>query len=468
MVLEGIGGPVPDLRGRAERGAGSRATRPGVGAVLPQPPSAYHRAMPSTCAITVPLHQDARTMGLVGLAHGTSHFFHMLLPPLFPWLMQAFSLSFAQLGLVVSLFFVVSGVGQALAGFLVDRVGARPVLFGALSCFVGAALAAASAQGYAGLLLASGLAGLGNAPFHPVDFTILNRRVSASRLGHAYSVHGISGNLGWALAPVFLAGIAAASGSWRMACVGAALYAVGVLALLLWHRDAIDDRGAAPLLPQVVAPAGSGATQAAISTEHPLAFLRLPSVWLCFSFFFWTTVALSAIQSFASPALQLLYGLPLAWTSLVVTGYMLCGAVGMVLGGFIVTRAARLERVIAVCLIACAAALLLAGSGWLPGPLALGVAAAAGLGAGLAGPSRDMLIKRAAPPGATGRVYGTVYSGLDLGFAVAAPVLGRMMDAGQAGGIFQASAAALLLGVGSAALVGQRLRPPLTAAKVAG
>jgi len=404
-------------------------------------------------------------MGLVGLAHGTSHFFHMLLPPLFPWLMQAFGLSYAQLGFLVSLFFVVSGVGQALAGFLVDRVGARPVLFGALACFVAAALAAAGARDYSGLMLASALAGLGNAPFHPVDFTILNRRVSAPRLGHAYSVHGITGNLGWALAPVFLAGIATTTGSWRMACVGAALYAAGVLLLMLWHRDALDDRAGPPAASAVAAGRLRGPGPLA---EHPLAFLRLPSVWLCFSFFFWTTVALSAIQSFASPALQQLYGLPLAWTSLVVTGYMLCGAAGMVLGGFIVARAVALERVIAMCLTACAAALLLAGSGWLPGPLALAVAALAGLGTGLAGPSRDMLIKRAAPPGATGRVYGTVYSGLDLGFAVAAPVLGRMMDAGQAGGIFQAAAAALLVGVASAALVGRRLRPAVVAAKVAG
>ena len=409
-------------------------------------------------------------MGLVGLAHGTSHFFHMLLPPLFPWLMQAFSLSYAQLGFLVSLFFVVSGVGQALGGFLVDRVGARPVLFGALGCFVAAALAAASAQGYAGLMLASALAGLGNAPFHPVDFTILNRRVSAPRLGHAYSVHGITGNLGWALAPVFLAGIATASGSWRMACVGAALYAAGVLALLLWHREALDDRAAMPAAsaasPAAARPGGHAGT-AAHGPEHPLAFLKLPSVWLCFSFFFWTTVALSAIQSFAAPALRQLYGLPLAWTSLVVTGYMLCGAAGMVMGGFVVARAARLERVIAICLSGCALALWLAGSGWLPGPLALAVAALAGLGTGLAGPSRDMLIKRAAPPGATGRVYGTVYSGLDLGFALAAPLLGRMMDAGQAGGIFQVAAAALLMGVGSAALVGRGLRPAMAAAKVA-
>lgn len=394
--------------------------------------------------------QDVRTITLIGMAHGTSHFFHMLLPPLFPWFIRDFGLSYSELGLLVTLFFVISGVGQALAGFLVDRVGARPVLFIALACFAGAALAAATAQGYTGLMLASALAGLGNAPFHPVDFTILNKRVSQPRLGHAFSVHGITGNLGWAAAPVFLAGITAATGSWRTAALSAAGVALVVLAVLAWHREAIDDRLGA------WAHATRKDGQPAVP-EHPLAFLRLPSVWLCFSFFFWTTCALSAIQSFASPALQSMYGLPLSITSMVVTGYMLCGAAGMVAGGFLAGKVTRLEKVIGVCLMGSALLLVVVGLGLLPGMAAVVLASLAGFGTGLAGPSRDMLIKRAAPPGATGRVYGTVYSGLDLGFAVAAPVFGAILDHGQPASVFHGSAFALAFGVLSAALVGAGL-----------
>ncbi|MGA0608641.1 MFS transporter [Caldimonas sp. KR1-144] len=403
----------------------------------------------TTPAIAVPLKQDARTIGLIGLAHGTSHFFHMLLPPLFPAFIRDFGLSYSELGLLVTIFFVISGIGQALSGFLVDRVGARPVLFVALSCFVFAALAAASANGFAGLLLAASLAGLGNAPFHPVDFTILNKRVSQPRLGHAFSVHGITGNLGWAAAPVFYTALTAATGSWRLAYVGGAIVAAVVLLTMLLHRDALDDRQGAWAHEKK---AGAG-----LADEHPMAFLKLPSVWLCFSFFFWTTAALSAIQSFASPALQQMYGLPLSITAFVVTGYMLCGAVGMVIGGFLVARVQRLERTIAAAMAVAAGLLMLAGSGWLPGLAAAGVAALAGFGTGLAGPSRDMLIKRAAPPGATGRVYGTVYSGLDLGFAVAAPVFGALLDHGSPNAVFHGSALALALGVASASLVGLRL-----------
>ncbi len=406
--------------------------------------------LPSTPAAAQAARSDYTVIGLIGLAHGTSHFFHMLLPPLFPAFIRDFGLSYSELGLLVTLFFIISGVGQALAGFLVDRVGARPVLFAALSCFVGAALAASVAQGYGGLMLAAALAGLGNAPFHPADFTILNKRVSQPRLGHAFAVHGITGNLGWALAPVFLIGLGALLGGWRAACLCAALLPLGVLALLIWNRDAIDDRQGAW--------AHEKAGAAVLAAEHPLAFLRLPSVWLCFSFFFWTTAALAAIQSYAGPALSRMYSLPLSATAFVVTGYMLCGAVGMVVGGFVVARFKQLEKTIALAMAAAATLLLLVASGVLP-PLMAGAAAAlAGAGTGLAGPSRDMLIKRAAPPGATGRVYGTVYSGLDVGFALASPVFGALLDGGWAQAIFVGAALALAMGVVSAGLVGLRVR----------
>lgn len=391
--------------------------------------------------------RDLHTISLVGLAHGTSHFFHMLLPPLFPVFSQAFALSYAELGLLVTLFFAVSGIGQALAGFLVDRVGARPVLFTALGCFVAAAACGAMAQGYGGLLLAAALAGLGNSPFHPVDFTILNHRVSQPRLGHAFAVHGVSGNLGWAIAPVVLLGVTGLTGSWRWALATCALWALAVLALMLWQHEAVDDH----------VRQRRAATHFADRSEPALAFLRLPSVWLCFSFFFFSTCALTAILSFAGPALHKMYDVPLEAASFVVTGYMLCGIVGLLLGGFVAARAARLERTIGICLAAAGALLALVGTGWLPAALAIGVAAFAGLGTGLAGPSRDMLIKRASPPGATGRVYGTVYSGLDLGFALAAPVFGAVLDGGHPNGVFFGAALALALGVLSASMIGLRL-----------
>jgi MFS transporter, FSR family, fosmidomycin resistance protein len=395
---------------------------------------------------------DARTISLVGVAHGTSHFFHLLLPPLFPFFVRDFGVSYVQLGLLVTMFFVVSGVGQALSGFIVDRFGARPALFTALTCFVLAGVSGAMAQGLGGLVLTAALAGIGNAPFHPVDFTILNRRVSKPRLGHAFSVHGITGTLGWASAPVVLLGVTSLTGQWRHALLAAALLAALVLALAVWQRDALGDDHAL-----LRAHKGSAA-----STDA-LGFLRLPSVWLCFSFFFWSTAALAAVQSFAGPALQRIHGLPLEVGAYAVTGFTLCGAVGMLMGGFITAKVSRLERVIALGLTTSALLLALAALPAVGGVGALTLASLAGFGAGMAGPSRDMLIRRAAPPGATGRVYGTVYSGLDLGFALAAPTFGVLLDHDMPSWVFIGAGAALMLGVASAGLVARRVATPTVA-----
>ncbi|WP_374659571.1 MFS transporter [Inhella sp.] len=392
---------------------------------------------------------DWRTISLVGLAHGTSHFFHLLLVPMFPLFGREFGLSWTELGLFVTLFYGVSGVGQAASGFLVDRVGARPVLWAALGAFTLAALAAASAQGPWGLALAAALAGLGNAPFHPADFSILNQRVATPRLGHAYAVHGVSGNLGWALTPVFLVGLWQASGSWRLAYLGMALVALAVLLTLVLQGRWLETPPVAPRRP---------------GADGALAFLRLPALWLAFSFFLLGTAALAAVQSFAAPALASLHQVPVERLALLVTLYMLAGALGMVLGGFWVARTQqRLERRIAWALLL-AALLLLAST--LPGlawSLALALVVAAGLGTGLAGPSRDLLVKQATPPGATGRVVGTVYSGLDIGFALGAPLAGAAMDAGQPRGVLWLAAAGLLLALLAAQAVAwftSRSAPP--------
>ena len=161
---------------------------------------------------TIPsFRRDAQVIGLIGLAHGTSHFFHLALAPLFPWLKEAFGVSYAELGLLMSVFFIVSGDGQALAGFVVDRFGALRVLFGGIALLGISALGLAASQTYVMLIFFAGVAGLGNCVFHPADFTLLNRRVSIPRLSHAFSVHGLTGTLGWAVAPLFLAGIASIS-----------------------------------------------------------------------------------------------------------------------------------------------------------------------------------------------------------------------------------------------------------------
>ena len=178
-----------------------------------------------------PARHDAQLIGLVGLAHLISHFSQLLLAPLFPWLKDAFDASYAELGLLMSIFFVVSCVVQALSGFVVDRFGPRPVLFAGLTLLGAAAFGFAASRSYWMLALFSVVAGAGNGVFHPVDYTLLNRKVHPSRLGHAFSVHGITGSLGWALAPAMLVPLTLAF-SWRVSllCAGGLVFAVlGVL-----------------------------------------------------------------------------------------------------------------------------------------------------------------------------------------------------------------------------------------------
>jgi FSR family fosmidomycin resistance protein-like MFS transporter len=400
----------------------------------------------------VPLKQDAIIIGLVGLAHASSHFGHLLLPLLFPVFMTEFGLSYSQLGLLMTVFFVVSGVGQACAGFVVDRLGARPLLFVALGIFTLACGFASLVTGYTGLLLVAALAGLGNATFHPVDFTILNQRVSPARLGYAFSAHGLTGNLGWALAPVFFAGIGAVAG-WRNAYVAAALLYIAIFALLFVMRDKLSTQ----VLQRDAAAHAKGRASGAI--EHDMAFMKLPVVWWCFGFFLLSTMTLAVVQNFSVSILKAMHGVTFEAATLTLTAYMLCGAVGMFVGGFIAVRSVHSDRVVAIAMAAGAALLALCGTGLLGATATMAVLAATGFAVGIGGPSRDMMIKKATPKGATGRVYGLVYSGLDTGFAISPLVFGGLMDRGWYGSTLLGAALVLLLSVGVALGVGQRTTP---------
>ena len=375
----------------------------------------------TTATLPPAARHDLETISLIGFVHGVSHFFHLLLPPLFPWLMEDFALSFTAIGVTMTVFFIVSGIGQAAAGFLVDRFGAARILGAGISCFALAGILLHFATGYPMLIAVAAIAGLGNSVFHPADFTVLNRHVSQPRLGHAFSIHGLSGNLGWALAPVFMTGIATASG-WRNAALAASLVALLALALLFWRREALTD------------PVSEHNEKSDQPAGSIFDFLRVRAVWLCFLFFLLITAAFGAIQNFASPILQALYGLSITTAATALSTYLLGGAGGILLGGFLAKKNDQ-ERLITLALgIAAAFAMILA-AGILPGWSILPLMSAIGFCTGIAGPSRDLLVRRAATArfgqAAFGRVYGFVYSGLDLGLAMAPVIFGQMMDGGR-------------------------------------
>jgi MFS family permease len=372
----------------------------------------------NTLAAPAPaLRKDATVIGLVGLAHSISHFSQLLLAPLFPWLKEAFNVGYAELGLLMSIFFVVSCITQALSGFIVDRFGPRPILFAGLALLGLAAFGFSISTGWWMLAAFSVLAGIGNGVFHPVDFTLLNRKVHPSRLGHAFSVHGITGSLGWALAPAMLVPLTLAY-SWRVALACAGVLAFAVLIVLWFNREklALDDIAAAPKASAAKAAGGS------------LDFLSIPAVWMCFAFFFFYAMALSGVQAFAPEAARLLHDVPTQLAAVCLTVYMVCSAGGMVVGGFLVTDPARCERIVGAGFGVAATIALVVGFAEIPALAVPVLFGAMGFAAGIAGPSRDLIVKRSAPDNATGRVYGVVYSGLDIGQAIAPLLFGTLMD----------------------------------------
>ncbi len=371
---------------------------------------------------TPTLRADAQLIGLVGLAHAVSHFSQLVLAPLFPWLKDAFNVSYTELGAVLTVFFVVSCLVQAASGFIVDKLGPRPVLFVGLGALALAAFGYAMATSYWMLLAFAVLGGIGNGVFHPVDYTLFNRKVAPTRLGHAYSVHGITGSLGWALAPAFVVPIAIAY-SWRVALASAGVLAVVVLLVLWIYRSVLS------LDVKTVQKATGHAGAAPIGGEFD--FLRIPAVWMCFAFFFFYAAVISVVQTFAPVAAGHLHDVPVALVAVCLTVYMVASAAGMVLGGFLASDPTRCARIVGAGFGVAAALALVLAFGDFPGMLVPVIFGAMGFASGIAGPSRDLLVKRSTPPNATGRVYGVVYAGLDIGQALAPLVFGRLMDNGQ-------------------------------------
>jgi FSR family fosmidomycin resistance protein-like MFS transporter len=388
---------------------------------------------------------DARVMSLVGFAHATSHFFHLVIPSLFPWLMAEFGLNFTRAGTLTAAFFLVSGVGQALAGFVVDRYGAQNTLFAGVGLLALSGLVLASAHGYPSLLAAAVIAGAGNAVFHPADYTVLNHSVSPARLGPAFSAHGVSGNLGWAVAPLVVTGLAAVAG-WRVAALGASGLATAALASLVLFRTSF------------AIPASARQTASALRTE-PFAFLRAPAIWMCFLYFLFSMLGFGALQNFAPSLLRSVYGLQLSAAASAFSLFLLGGAAGIAAGGFLAARYQAHERVVAVLLVAAATLALALATSAVPGIALAPLMALFGFCTGGAGPSRDLLVRKAAMERfgqrSFGRIYGFVYSGIDAGMSIAPVLFGRMMDRGMFSAVLYGVALFQVLAVLVALRVGQ-------------
>ena len=386
------------------------------------------------------LRHDLRVMGLVGSAHASSHFFHLILPPLFPILKLDFNVSFAALGLLPTLFYGASGIAQTFAGFLVDRFGARRVLL------LGLTLLSLSVIGYGfcfsfwGLMFFSITAGLGNSVFHPADLSILTNKISTGRLGKAYAIHAFSGNIGWACAPIFIVTLAS-FWDWRTATILAGL--IGLIIVLMFFlsgellienskehqaKDSEPLKRKNPLFSQIIA-------------------LLSSTVISCFLFFTFLAAALIGIQTFGVSALQVLYALTLTSATAALTAFLIGSALGILSGGVIADKVKK-HQIVAILGVALASlVLVIIGGNFISPYFVLPALALSGFFSGITAPSRDMLVRKITPSKASGRIFGFVYSGLDLGSSIMPLLVGVLMDGGKADMVFYSCALMFVIAI---------------------
>jgi MFS family permease len=345
---------------------------------------------------------------------------------MFPWLKNEFALNYAELGLLMSIFFVVSCVVQASSGFLVDRIGARPILFAGVGLLALAALTYSQSNGYWMLVMGAMIAGCGNGIFHPVDYTLINHKISPPNLPYAYSMHGVTGYLGWAAAPAFMVGIAQIS-DLRIAFLSAALLEATILLILWMNKSQLIDN-VKERHESVQENNSSG--KSGVAPEGAFAFLKLKAVWLCWIFFFFSMASTSSLQSFSPSALFKIYDLPVNVGNYYLTLLALGSAAGVLVGGYLAAKLYTPERIVSSFLSITIIICLLLATGFIPLQFIPIIFCTLGFGYGVVAPSRDLLVKMATPKGVAGRVYGIVYSGIDLGAAVGPFVFGFFMDAG--------------------------------------
>jgi len=390
--------------------------------------------------------RDVKVISLIGLAHSFSHFYQLVPPTLFPFLHAEFDVSYTNLAALMTLFYVASGLSQTPAGFLVDRVGARAVLFGGLALVAGSVGLMATVTWFWLFAPLAVLAGIGNSVFHPADYSILTASVSPQRIGRAYGAHTLGGNLGWAVPPLAMLSLALLVG-WRWALVVASGAGFVALAILLANRHLLrDDRRPQPV-------------EVPVSAARPaLDTLLSAPILMCFGYFVMLAMALVAIQNFLPSLLTTTQAMLKETAGAVLTGFLLGSSLGIAFGAVLADRSQKHGRIVAVGLTSAAALFIMVGSFNLPVVALFAVITSAGILSGITTPSRDMLVRGATPKGAAGKVFGFVYSGLDAGSAIGPLVVGILLDHGKPQLVYWLIALVLLAAIFSAVNLGRSNR----------
>jgi FSR family fosmidomycin resistance protein-like MFS transporter len=379
---------------------------------------------------------DTRLVAGVSAAHFVSHFYMLVLPPLFAFVKDDYAVSYTEVGLALTVFNIVSAVAQTPAGFLIDRINARLALVAGLLLGAAGFAAAGLINSYWMLIAMFGVIGLGNTVYHPADYALLSRHVAPERMSRAYSVHTFSGMLGSAAAPgavLLLHGLF----GWRGAFLGAAALGVIAALILLSQPAAVKPRAA-----------GSAPTDWRLLTTAPIL--------MNFVFFLVYAFGSFGLSNFSVVALGSLYGTSPVTANTALTGYLLLSAAGVLVGGWLAGRISNHRLIAALGLFATVLAAILIGSVDLGAILLILVMSLVGLCSGMIMPSRDMIVREVTPPGSFGAVFAFVTTGYHIAGIVAPLVFGALLDHGMPRWTFVLIAGFTLLAIVAVVLVPQR------------
>jgi len=371
-----------------------------------------------------------RTLTAISVAHWVSHFHLFVLPMLFPYLKAQLGTGYIELGFALTVSGLVSGLTQAPIGYLADHIGARKVLLIGLTLGGLALIGLGLHLSYTSLIVCAALLGLANSVYHPCDYAILSAHMDVRRMGRAFSIHTFAGFLGGAVAPAIMAALVATIGGvGALIVAGAVGPAVALLLIAVGIPDASSDdrRQDGPATPK----------QSVIT----------PAIIMLTFFFMLLGLSNAGIGNFGVVALMTGYGVTFSAANIALTVFLGASAAGVLAGGYLADRTTRHGQVAAACFGVNAVIMLVIATTGLPPAVLTTALGVAGFLGGVIAPSRDMLVRNAAPAGAAGRAFGIVSTGFNFSGILSPLLFGWIMDQNMPHWVFGASVAFMVLTV---------------------